>query len=386
MRNLNKVEFNCTGCGLCSNVCPKDAITIEYDKEGFYHYVLDEEKCINCGLCTTKCPQLNFKNNNDKAYVCSAYSKNDSAVKKSSSGGMFYELAKYILEENGVVVGVEYTDKVKHTLIRNLDELEQLMGSKYLQSYTGNIYNLVREEIRNNKKVLFTGTPCQCAAMRNFVDSENLFIVDIVCHGVPSIDVFNKANKDRFTEEVNKVNFRDKSVSWEKYQIIYKNNDKVVKTIDKSNDEFFIGYINNSYLMKSCYACKFSTGIHTSDITLGDYWGIKEIDPEFYEQNNGKGISVVVLNSDKGIELFRRIHDRVTYKRQDYNEVLFRNNPRINNGTYGKEALNNRNYFYEKDYNTSFKKKRYTMTKLKKLKAKLKSPLIKLKAKILKRK
>lgn len=364
MNNLNSIDFNCTGCGMCSNICPTCAIKIEFDKEGFYHFYINEEKCINCGLCVKKCPKINFKNKNkeDSIKAYSAYSNDSGIVSESTSGGVFSELALQTINDNGIVIGVSYEeDKVKHIVIENEKDLEKLRGSKYIQSYTGNIYKTVKEKLKDNKKVLFSGTPCQCAAMKNMIgDDENLIIVDIVCHGVPSYKVFEKANQDRFEKPITKVEFRNKSKGWTNYNIKYYSNHQLVKTVTHNYDEYFIGYIKNYYLMKSCYNCEFASIPRVADISLGDFWGIETIDKEFFDNNENRGVSLVYVNNSKGAELFNKIKDRITYKEQLLN-LSYKDNPRVNNGKYDEKMIENRKIFFEKDYNTSFRKKRYTI-------------------------
>ena len=382
MSNLKIKNFNCTGCGLCSNICPTNAIRIELDNEGFYQFNIDEKKCTDCGLCVKKCPKVNFENKNktEDINVYAAYSKNKEIVLKSTSGGIFSELALQIIKENGIVIGVSYEDdKVKHIVINNEKELEKLRGSKYIQSYTGNIYSIVKENLKQKKKVLFSGTPCQCAAMRNMInDDDNLIILDIVCHGVPSYKVFQKANKDRFNKEITKVQFRNKKNGWTNYNINYYNKDKLVKTIMHSHDEYFIGYIKNCYLMKSCYNCEFTNIPRVADISLGDFWGIETIDKDFFKQNKNWGVSLFYINNPKGACLFEKIKDNVIYKKEEL-ELSYKYNPRVNNGKYSKKMIEDRNNFFDNDFNTSFKKRRYSPNLKEKFINRVRKPLVKLK-------
>ena len=387
MKNLNYKIFNCTGCGLCGNICPTNAIKIELDNEGFYQFNIDETKCTDCGLCVKKCPKINFKTKNKKeemkAYA--AYSKNKEIVSKSTSGGIFSELALQIIKENGIVIGASYEyGKVKHIVIDNKEGLEKLRGSKYIQSYTENIYNVVKENLNQNKKVLFSGTPCQCAAIRNMVNNnDNLIIVDIVCHGVPSYKVFEKANKDRFNKEITKVQFRNKKNGWNNYNINYYNKDKLVKTIMHLHDEYFIGYIKNFYLMKSCYNCEFANIPRVADISLGDFWGIQTIDKDFFKKNKNCGVSLLYINNLKGACLFEKIKDNVIYKKEVL-ELSYKYNPRVNNGKYSEKMIESRKNFFEKDFNTSFKIRRYTSSKRKQIYYKVTRPLAKIKKLIIK--
>lgn len=362
MNNLNNFKFNCTGCGVCVNACLKGAISLKLNKEGFYQYFIDKDKCVECGICNKICPKLNFENSNEKKdIICyAAYTKDKEVLNNSSSGGLFYEIAKSILEDGGLVAGAIYQDnKVKHVLIDNLKDLKLLQGSKYLQSFTGNIYTEIKKNIKN-KKILFSGTPCQCAALRNLVKCDNLIVVDIVCHGVPSLKVFEKSLKDRFDVSITSINFRLKDGSWNNYSIEYIFLDKRVKKIKHYSDEWFSGYLKNLYLMKSCYSCGFNTLPRVGDITLADCWGIINIDKNFYETNKDTGISLVLINNEKGKNLFNKIKKNIIYKEQNINDYKLYN-PRIFNGEYTDDMLKKRKEFFDKELNISFKIKRYSI-------------------------
>lgn len=331
----------CTGCSLCMNVCPYDAIKMELDDEGFIFPNIDDEKCIDCGICHDKCPVINYKAKNTstpKAYA--AYTKDVKILKNSSSGGIFSEIAKKIIDENGKVYGVawNYEDiSVYHKSVDKTDDLKELRGSKYLQSFVGMTYKNIKKDLKDNKKVLFVGTPCQVAAVNNYIESDNLYTIDLICHGVPSLKIFRSYLKENFKERVTKIDFRNKKKGWNNYFVQVQNN-----YYPHSRNIFFKGYLDNLYLNKICYNCPFSFIPRQGDITLGDYWGVpKEID------NNNKGISAVIVNSEKGSTLIKDIPN-IKIIKQDI-EKIKKGNPRLYSG-YNSNIEKRSEVF--KDYKT----------------------------------
>lgn len=348
MNNLESREFECSGCFLCADICPAEVINIQRDHERFYKYNINEAKCISCGLCIKKCPQINNKTDNETPEQCySAYSKDEEILQRSSSGGIFSELAKVILSDGGLVVGAAWENgDVRHIFIHSPEQLTKLRGSKYLQSSLSGVYKRIKEELEAGKKVLFTGLPCQVCALNNYVKSDNLFTIDIVCHGAPSRKTFDKSLKDRFNKkEIKKVDFRNKENGWQNYKICYYFGNGQIKSRKHREDDWFLKYIHNDYLNTSCYQCHFSNIPRTADITLGDFWGIASADREFLDQNMDKGVSVVIINSAKGQNLFDSIVDNIVYKEQILAEAC-RHNPRINQGKYEATHKQRREEFF----------------------------------------
>lgn len=350
--NLDNKNFLCTGCFLCHDVCPVNAIAIITNNEGFYEYKIDEEKCIKCGKCVSVCPKLIHKFKNNPMQDCyAAYSKNKNVVLNSSSGGIFTELANCILDQKGYVVGAVWIDKkIKHIIIDNKKDLDELRKSKYLQSNLENIYSKIQELIKNDKLVLFSGTPCQVGALNNLVQSDNLYTIDIVCHGVPSSKVFETSLIQRFNKVPQKIDFRNKVKSWNLYQIKYDE-----KKINFIEDGWMKNYLNNSFLKKDCYDCPFvKDNKRVGDLSLGDFWGIDKIDFEFFKMNKDTGISNVIINNPKGQKLFNKIKSNIIYKKQDL-ELSYQHNPRINNGKYNDQFLEKRKIFFKLYSNNKFK-------------------------------
>lgn len=350
----------CTGCTACMNICPKKAISMKIGKDGFKYPVIDQDKCIDCGLCKKVCPVLNTKKNEslNKCYV--AYNKDEnSRMSRSSSGGIFELIAKKVLENKGIVIGASFDkdNKLTHIAIEKVEDLEKLKGSKYIQSDLDNIFNYVKEYI-SNKKILFVGTPCQVAGLKSFLkkDYDNLICIDLICHGVPSPKLFNKYIKElekTYNDKVINYNFRDKCTGWDTYSntIIFKNNQ--ISQRNKDND-FMKLFLSNIALRSSCYNCNFKLGNKYSDITLGDFWGVKNYYPKMYDN---KGVSAVVINTKAGEKTFEDIRNDVVFNECKIEEILAYN-PCLKTSC---KYLNKRGKFFDEMDNYSIKNlvKRY---------------------------
>lgn len=325
----------CTGCYGCLNTCPvHGAIEFKLTDEGFYKPFITNE-CVHCGYCQEGCPVIKKVNNNQEEdlEVYSCWSKNENIVKESSSGGIFSELAKIYLEDNGIVFGAKWENgEIVHTSINNLNDLKKLQKSKYLQSKIENSYIKVKEFLKEGKKVLFVGTPCEIAALNTIIQHKNLVTVDVVCHGIPSYNTYKKYVNEVLKSDYKKinVNFRNKETGWENYSISYQDGEKTIKEHLHSQDIWFKGFLADVYLNSPCYNCKFRTMPRFADITLGDFWGVPQ------ELKNINGTSIVTLNSKKGKELFEKIKDKIELKKTEFG-IARRGNPCISNHTLNKE-------------------------------------------------
>lgn len=346
----------CTGCSACINICPNHAIEMIEDECGFKYPRINKSKCINCGLCKKTCPVLNTKENKSLNECYVGYNKNVEVKETSSSGGIFDAIARIILEENGVVIGAAFTEnmKLKHIAIDNLDDLEKLKGSKYLQSNLENIFLYIKDQLKI-RKVLFVGTPCQVAGLHAYLKKEyaNLVLIDLFCHGVPSPKMFNKYLKeleDSNNSKVIKYNFRDKRTGWDAYSTTAKfANNKIISQLQKNNDYMRL-FLSDIGLRESCYSCNFKLGNKYSDITLGDFWGVKDCYPEMY---NEKGVSAIIINTEKGSKLFSLINNKLEYKKCNLNEIILGNPSLIKSSIMPKK----RNIFFvELNDNTAFNK------------------------------
>ncbi|WP_173553367.1 Coenzyme F420 hydrogenase/dehydrogenase, beta subunit C-terminal domain [Sharpea azabuensis] len=302
----------CTGCTACANICPKSCIEMKEDDEGFAQPVIDNSKCISCLACERVCPILSNRTPKDeetKAYA--ALSKNDETRLESSSGGIFSELAKLILQSNGIVYGAKYDDdfKVIHTGIEDIESLKELRGAKYSQSDLSTIFQIIKTQLNNGRQVLFSGTPCQIGGLKAFLkkDYDNLYCIDFVCHGVPSPLVWKKyieyrSQVDADNQVPEYINLRNKESGWSHYsyqvEFAYSKSNHYLCQNDK--DLYMSLFVNNYILRRSCSNCYYKGYSRESDITLGDFWGIWDILPSM---DDNKGTSVVFTHSNKGEKL-----------------------------------------------------------------------------------
>lgn len=347
---LNIIDYKkCTGCAACKNICPVGAIQMQEDEEGFLFPVINENVCINCGLCKNSCPILNAQFNETPEF-CYAVAANDEIRMQSSSGGLFTVLAENIINHGGYVCGAAFDNEwnVKHIIVDNLNDLKKLRGSKYVQSNLGNSYLKIKDLLENNKTVLFTGTPCQAAGLKSFLKKsyENLYIVDIVCHGVPSPKVWQKYLNENFSN-IYGLNFRDKELGWNcKNLVVNTGNDKIV------DSKFMDGFIDNLYLRKSCSECSYTKLERVSDLTIADFWGLEILKPEFY---NRYGLSLAIPNTQKGIGIFNKISDKLNFKEELGIEYTKYNYPLY---TSSKENVFRSKFFEQLDkkgFNEAFK-------------------------------
>lgn len=299
---------DCTGCEACANICPKKAIKMVRDAEGFAYPKINDTLCIKCGRCDAVCPALNFKEKIPTALplVFVATHPDDKILRHSSAGGVFSALSEIIFHDGGIVFGASFDKnwRVEHTSAKNPDELEKLRSSKYVQSKIGDVYQQVRDALKV-KSVLFSGTPCQCAGLKQFLgsDPDNLLSVEIVCHGVPSplvweIYLTELANRN----DIASVNFRSKRNGWSSNMEI-NFFDRVRYFNSNSKNLFGKLFLSGLSERPSCQTCHFKFPNTKADITIGDAWGIKDFAPEFFDN---RGVNVVFIHSAKGQNFFER--------------------------------------------------------------------------------
>lgn len=336
------ILHECNGCSVCKFICPKNAINFFKDKYGFNFPKIKNNLCINCGLCVKKCPVVNCSFVNDPKPKCYAFQANDDIrIEHSSSGGIFAVLCDYFISHNDYVCGAAFDDdfNLKHYLTNNKDMCIRMRGSKYLQSDINDIYLQISEKLKNGFRVLFTGTPCQVAGLRSYLDDDynNLFCVDLVCHGVPSQDIFHKYLSDEdINGKVKHFNFRDKSHSgWNNFCFNISLDDGTRIVREFNNDPYGSLFNNNVILRNSCYNCVFQRIPRQGDITIGDFWGFSEYHQDL---DDDLGTSLLLVNNKKGKYLYNilKCNNKLLIKERLSNAInrnvnIFRSSYKHNN-------------------------------------------------------
>lgn len=311
----------CTGCSACANCCPADAVEMIAGSGGFLYPSVDSEKCCNCGKCINICPVMhsNKENKQDFKTKCfAAWSKDDDVRFHSTSGGVFTHLAEAVLEAGGAVVGAAYRSDhlVEHILINSKKELSRLRQSKYVQSDIGTVFREVQKELSNGRTLLFSGTPCQCAGLREYLGRsyDELILCDFICRGVNSPSVYLSylhELEERYCSEVKRVWFKNKTYGWNNFATKIEFEDGQEYIADRETDPFMLGYIKSKttlYMRESCYQCRFKGISRPVDITLGDFWGVERQFPDIDTKN---GVSAVMIHSEKGERLFDLCRQRI---------------------------------------------------------------------------
>ncbi|WP_278979025.1 Coenzyme F420 hydrogenase/dehydrogenase, beta subunit C-terminal domain [Alistipes finegoldii] len=337
----------CCGCAACEQRCPTSCIVMREDEEGFLYPQTDTSKCIDCGLCEKVCPVLNQGEKRKPLHVYAAKNQKTRIRLQSSSGGIFIHIAEQIIQKNGVVFGARFDENwaVEHACTETLEGLAAMRGSKYVQSRIGRTYRQAKEFLESGRPVLFSGTPCQIRGLKLFLakEYENLLTVDLVCHGVPSPEIwrqylhetiarkgFKHANSElRATTQITGINFRDKTTGWQHFSLRFilrrETGSGLPETADVSRihykDPFFYCFLSHVTERYSCYACPAKELKSGSDITLGDFWGFRGT-KDFPDDNNG--ISLLLINTDQGSKYITG-----TLRSEQSYEKVIKQNPMI---------------------------------------------------------
>ena len=297
MIKINNKE-NCCGCSACEQSCPVQAIQMTKDNIGFEYPVVNEKICINCGLCEKTCPILNENETRTPNHVYAIKNKDLHTRLASSSGGAFSLFAQEVLNKNGVVYGAAFDEKwnVHHIRINTTKDLHFLQGSKYVQSKIGTIYKQVKADLQNGNEVLFSGTPCQVAALQKFLKQKhpNLTTVDVACHGVPNPRIWEDFLKEQTKSggKINKILFRDKSTGWRwnTYSFHLSISGKTyIQNVWKHT--YMLLFLHDFITRPSCHSCHFRNGKSNADYTMCDYWSIERNYSSFFDEN---GVSALI--------------------------------------------------------------------------------------------
>ena len=354
-------KSKCCGCTACLSICPKQCISLEADEEGFLYPKVDEKTCVNCGACENVCPVLHTGKSRMPLYTMAARNSDGEVLKQSSSGGVFSLLAQHILEnKHGVIFGAMWAgDEVVHGSIERVEDLWRLRGSKYVQSRMGDTFNKVKRLLQEGRYVMFVGTPCQVAGLKSFLKKENerLLTVDLACHGTPSpkvLAIYLAEIKLRYGVQDVSLNFRDKSTGWDSYSIsAYSGSHQIISEYLKQNS-YMQGYLHELYSRPICHACPFKEFRSGSDITLADFWGIKNACPEMYDR---RGVSLVLIHNDKGKVAIGDIAQKLTVKHVSYEEAIKENSSLLTSKpAHEKRAIFFRGLSKKKKFSSQVKK------------------------------
>lgn len=322
----------CTGCSACANICPHGAISIGPDKSGFLMPTVDESKCVECKLCEKACPIVNDTNLKHPE-VKEVYAFWDNRTRtESSSGGAFSAIARWVMEQGGVVFGAAWQEgfNCRHISCDNVEGLSALRGSKYLQSEIGKTFAEAKKALTEGKYVLFTGTPCQIAGLRSFLRKpyDKLLTVDIVCHGTPSNELFknyiNKLKKE-YPKYAQADGFEFRNLRCWGYAPSLKIRNKFSKELTGVPNLYMAAFKRSATARESCYDCQFNGLSRVGDITIADFWGLGALGTPF-KHDVSKGVSLVLLNSEKGREVFSELKDCFVEKREVQEAVKLNHN------------------------------------------------------------
>ena len=339
MEKVLEEKSRCCGCGACMDSCPFVAIWMKEDGEGFLYPQIDVEKCTDCGRCREVCPigkaigvdgeygkQGKQSDNGGQGRVfLGVRAKEDKIRFESSSGGVFPVLAEYVLSKGGVVFGavMEKGGRVVHRDIHSASELAAMQKTKYVQSDLKGCFRKVKRYLEEGRRVLFSGTPCQCQAVKLYIgnEAENLLLADLVCYGVPSPGIWKK-----YVRELEKkyggvfagFSFRDKRKKDNGHTMALQIREKEY-TWPMNQDAYCRLYFRNAILRPSCHFCDFCRPERESDLTMGDFWGIEKVRPDM---DDGMGTSLVILHSEKARKVWEEIKEAFHYFQCGREDIL----------------------------------------------------------------
>lgn len=357
---IDTIDRNiCTGCKMCADICPLNAISFKEDTEGFWFPKVDAATCIKCGICRSKCPSLNATDNSIEFEIRAfgVKSNNEEIRWNSTSGGFFSETANIWIDEGGLCVGASYSkyNTVFHEIAENKEGIERLRRSKYFQSDTAGIYLTIKRELSKGRRVMFCGSPCQVEALNAFMGKtyDGLVTIDFVCCGISSPLVFRKYCEElsqKYGAPIREVWFKNKTDGWKAIgtKIEFENGKSYFK--NGAQDLYMVAFVGDAFnIRRSCFNCAYRKLPHHSDLTIADFWGIENVNPHF---DDNRGTSAVLVNTEKGMKLFERIIPSIEYFETTVDDVA-RGNFTI---YHSKEENPNRDAFYSELNKSSFYK------------------------------
>ncbi|HJG37646.1 MAG TPA: Coenzyme F420 hydrogenase/dehydrogenase, beta subunit C-terminal domain [Enorma phocaeensis] len=322
----------CTGCGACMNACPKRCISMAQDDNGFLAPVIKMDLCVHCGLCDRACPELNPQIPARAIPVAfAACSADESVLERSASGGMFSALSKQVIENGGYVFGAVWGEEFscKQVCAKSMDELDSMRGSKYVQSSTEDTFRQVKQALDDGREVLYSGVPCQLAGLYGYLggDREGLITVDLVCHGGGSVGVFQQylayKQSDRKLAGIDQTSKVNGWTPLIQKTIRFEYHDGTVEYIDSSQDPYLGPFLDGLFYRESCYSCPYACVPRVADITLADYFGLGAVHPCTLDVS--KGVSQILINSKKGVDLINRCRGSITLEQRKLEECMMFN-------------------------------------------------------------
>jgi coenzyme F420-reducing hydrogenase beta subunit len=332
MVELFETKKDCCGCAACMNICPNRAINMKPDADGFIYPKINESICTACALCKKACAFQNVSVTDDEplaTYV--AINKDQTTLLNSASGGIFGALAMLVFKNDGVIFGCAFNSKMvpEHVCIDNPADIKKLQGSKYVQSSINNTMAEAKHFLKRGRVVLYTGTPCQIAGLKTYLgkDYNNLVTADLICHGVPSVVFFKgyiKYLEGKLNGKVINLNFRDKTNGWGYTgKVIYEKDGALFEKLIPTSGSYYSNYfLRGDILRESCYVCKYACGSRQGDFTMGDYWGVEKAHPDI---RTNKGVSVLLVNSVKGMELIDKLSEHLTLTQSSFEQARAQN-------------------------------------------------------------
>lgn len=329
MDNIMVIDKACVGCRSCEQSCPKNCIRLQTNHEGFLYPVVEESLCIKCGVCLKKCPVYELKPQGRKPIrAFGLKNKDKKRMLQSASGGASDLFAWSVIQAGGNVYGSAYTEnmEVEHIKVDKIQELYRIQSSKYVQSDLKNSYQSVKRDLDKGELVLFTGTPCQISGLYKYLDAgtnDNLFTVDLICHGVPSPEFLRKYfeyQEKKLGEKLEHFNFRSKEKRGWSTQYLLKTKTKT-KTKQLLLDKYGKHFMDGDCYRECCYQCSYANIDRVGDITIGDFWGVEKKNPAFAST---AGVSAVLINSQQGNQLIEKVKSQASIMETDLEAILYK--------------------------------------------------------------